>query len=248
MPARCLFVVAALVACAAARAGWDRPPPPVADPRLGAPPQADPSPTGWACNLDTLVSGESCVFEADPPGLADPPRQAAENVAGVVALAPVACARAARRPADPRPEPGAVALCRREFEERARTCNVDGGAVLDTTGHFAARGRACYGRLQEVLTRARFLAAAAGPCCACAVENGCAASAEACHRAAAGFTLERPACVERACAQACQAFLPIPEPSLPPSPLPPGFPEPPPPPPPAARPAAQPVAPGAQHT
>jgi len=178
------------------------------DPRLYAPPSADQSPTTFACTVETLAAGKSCVFEGQALPAADATRQAQENGKAAAALGNQLCARAARLAAEPRADPDVLAACQRSFVEKAAGCAADGSApLLDAEGRFGSGARACYAAMSGVLARARFMAAATGACCRCLVAAGCARSGEQCNRGLAAGE-GGGACLARKCPEACGAFTP----------------------------------------
>jgi len=185
------------------------------DARLYAPPSADPSPTTFACTVETLASGKSCVFEGQALPSADATRQAQENGRAAAALGNQLCARAAKLAAEPRADPDVLAACQRSFVERAAGCAADGSApLLDAEGRFGGGARACYAAMSGVLARARFMASATGGCCRCLTAAGCARSGEQCNRGLAAGE-GGGACMARKCPEACRAFAPD-EPAPPP--------------------------------
>lgn len=183
---------------AALALAWDPPPPPAADPYLTAPPTSNLDPTAYACTAETLVSGKDCIFEGEPSAAL--PADAAKLAQGL-------CARAARRAAVAAPDPAVLAICRRDVESTARSCLGDQPAV-DREDRFLPAARACYAAIQATLAGVNFMAAVTSECCRCASESGCAASAEACNRAAARGRLERAACVIERCMEPCKSLLP----------------------------------------
>jgi len=212
--ARSFLAIAAATAALSVPA-WDPQPPPAADPHLMAPPTTSAAPTAFACTVETLVSGKTCVFEGTSP--ATDPAQARTDAKR---LAEDLCAQAARRSAA-EADATLIEACRRDIAEKARRC-AGNGVLLDVEGRFLPAARACYATLEAALAEVRFMDAATTECCRCAVENGCAPVAEACNRLAARGTVERPVCVAKSCATACEALLPLPperEPS-PPAPSP----------------------------
>src|SRR5690349_16883850 len=104
------FALAALLAAGVSRAGEQ-------DRRLSAPPTVDPSPTGYACTVETLASGAGCVFEGDPlPTPAGGPRWTMADVGGQL------CAAAARAQGEARPDAGVKAWCEAEVLKGIRRC------------------------------------------------------------------------------------------------------------------------------
>ncbi len=204
------MLLAALVAATAVRA---EDPAPAADPHLFAAPSADATSTAWSCTVETLSAGAKCVFESQAAIAPDPARQAVENAAAAAKLADALCAKAARNPLEPIPDPSVLSVCRQSFAEKAMACGADGSRpLLDDQGRFGSEFRLCYAALGDVLARARTLAASAGPCCRCLVASKCVPSGERCNREALAGTLEGPAarCAADACAEACRAQIPVP--------------------------------------
>lgn len=209
---RRVWVLAAALCAVPARAGE---PATAVDPRLYAEPSADTSPTGWACTVETLASGAECVFESEAPAAGDAARQAVENAAAAAKLGDGLCAKAARHPYDPIPDPDVLSACRRSFTERAMACGADGTRpLLDAEGRFGAEFRVCYAALGGVLARARTMASTAAPCCRCLVASRCVTSGERCNADAISQTLDGPVarCAEQSCFDSCRAQLPLPPP------------------------------------
>jgi len=187
-------------------------PVPAADPRLFAEPSADTSPTPYACTAETLAAGAKCIFESQAGPAADAARQAIENAQAAARLADGLCAKAARHPQEPIPDPEVLAACKRMFTERAMGCGADGTRPLvDSAGRFGEEFRVCYSAMGQVLARARTMAASSGPCCRCLVAARCIASGERCNQDALERTLEGPAarCAAESCADACRAQIPV---------------------------------------
>lgn len=202
-----LLVVAALGA-SLARAGE---PPPAADPRLYAEPSTDGSPTPYACTVETLSSGARCIFESQAPPAADPARQAVENAQAAVRLADALCAKAARHPQEPVPDPDVLAACRRAFVEKAMGCGADGTrAILDDGGRFGPELRLCYAAMSEALARARTMATSSGACCRCLVAARCTTSGVRCNEEATRRLLDGAVarCAFESCEEACRGRLP----------------------------------------
>jgi hypothetical protein len=205
------LAVAAALAAAVARGEEPRS---AADPRLYAEPRADESPTPFACTVETLAAGSSCVFESAAPRAADPARQAVENAATAAKLADRLCPGASRHPDDPIPDPDVLAACKRSFAEKAMACGADGTrAVLDADGRFGGEFRTCYAALSGVLSRALTTARAAAPCCRCLVSEKCAPSADRCTGDALSRLLDGAAarCAEERCRDACRTYVAYPE-------------------------------------
>ena len=122
---------------------------------LGAPPQADESPTAWACTVETLRAGCECVFEAEVPPSAstDVQAQAASNVRTLKDIGHTLCLRAARPPSGGAVDRNLVAQCERQYAGVAEdTCGLDGKApIIDAKGRFVPAARACYRQLSELL-------------------------------------------------------------------------------------------------
>lgn len=188
-------------------------PVPAADPRLYAEPSADASPTPYACTVETLGSGARCIFESQAVPASDASRHAVENAQAAAKLADALCAKAARHPQEPIPDPDVLAACKRAFAEKAMACGAEGGRpLLDGGGRFGREFRVCYSAMSEALARARTMTGSSGPCCRCLVAARCAASGERCNQESMMRTLEGPAarCAAESCAEACRAHLPVP--------------------------------------
>jgi hypothetical protein len=212
---RFLWVVG--VAAALARA---EEPAPAADPRLFAEPSADASPTPFACTVETLSSGARCVFESRAERAADAGRQAVENAQVAARLVDGLCARAARHPHEPIPDPDVLATCKRSLSQKAMACGADGARpVLDADGRFGPEFRTCYSAMSEALARVRTMAGSSGPCCRCLAAARCVASGERCNQEALTRTLDGEAarCAAERCGEACGAQIPAPA-AAPPAP------------------------------
>jgi hypothetical protein len=201
--------LAALLVAGAARAEAPRPPP-AADPRLYAPPSVREEATGFACSVETLVSGADCVLESDAPASTDTVAQARDNEALAASLSGWACAFAARAPGDPAADRGVLAQCEKAFKEQALGCGAEGArALLDGRGLFAPEARRCYAALGEVLASTRTMAATTAPCCRCLAAARCL-DGDRCHRDLLGGAVpsRASACLQASCATACRSFLP----------------------------------------
>lgn len=175
-----------------------------ADRRLSAPPTVDTSPTGYACTVETLLDGSTCVFESDaaPTGPEAQHRSMAD-------LGEKICAAAARPPGEARPDPGVQAVCVAEVRKSVRRCADDKAPLLDGAGRFLPSARACYAALGDVLARARTLAATVAPCCRCLAEERCG-DARACVMGGLGKALSGAAgkCASRSCSVTCGPYIP----------------------------------------
>lgn len=203
-----------LLAAAVARAEAPRPPP-AADPRLYAPPSVREEATGFACSVETLVSGAACVLESDAPASTDTAAQAKDNEALAASLSGWACTFAARALGDPAADRDVMAPCEKAFKAQALGCGADGArALLDGRGLFAPEARRCYAALGDVLATTRTMAALTVPCCRCLAAARCF-DADRCHRDLLGGAVpaRAAACLGASCATACRSFLPDPAPA-----------------------------------
>ncbi len=205
-----IVAAVALALASAAAAQVDPGPPPPAG-------QVDASPTPWSCTVDTLLSGDDCVFETEARASANPEQQALENARAAARLADRACARASRPALEPVADPSVLAACKKDFVERAMACGVDGThPLLDGRGRFAPGMRICYYAMSEVLARAKFMAETSAGCCRCLVRSRCARSGEQCNRDVSRNELQGSKCIEGPCSDACRSFVPEPGPPQPP--------------------------------
>lgn len=189
--------------------------PPAADPRLYAPPSVQAEASGFACSVDTLVSGAECILESDAPAASNLIAQAKDNVALAASLSAWACNTAARAPGEPAADREVMVQCERAFKEKAQACSADGvRALLDARRRFAPEARTCYAGLGAALAATRTMAAVAVPCCRCLTAARCLPVA---HCASDLLVWPLPArtasCLRQSCAAACRTFLPEPAPA-----------------------------------
>jgi hypothetical protein len=203
------FLLASALASATAVA---EAPAPAADPRLFAAPNADPSASPYACTVETLERGTTCVFESQAAPVADAARQSVENAQAAGRLADRLCSKASRNPLEPIPDPDVLATCKRSFVEKAMACGVETTTpLLDADGRFGSEFRPCYAALADVLGRARVMAASSAPCCRCLAASRCLSSGEGCNARAFSRTLGGAAsgCAAEHCNEPCRAYLPV---------------------------------------
>jgi hypothetical protein len=179
---------------------------------LGAPPQADESPTAWACTVETLRAGRECIFEADVTSSTDVQAQAAGNVRTLKDIGHTLCVQAAKPPSGVAADKNLVAQCERKFTDAAEdSCGLDGKSpVIDAKGRFAPAARACYRQLSQVLQDTAMMATVASACCQCAEKRGCPGTGERCYenvsrQEVAGSAL---ACLSSQCGEACSLVMP----------------------------------------
>ncbi len=194
------IVAIAVLLYAAARAGAGE-----LDRRLAAPPQADSSPTGFACTVDTLISGADCVFEGDP-NLAP---AAGTTSWSTASASETLCAAASRPPSEARPDAGVRSACEADVSRSLERCARPGTVLLDPGGRFLPSARACYAAIGNALARARTLAATVAPCCRCLAQAGCGDAFTCVRRGLVGFLSGAEGnCAVRACHSSCGAYLP----------------------------------------
>jgi hypothetical protein len=179
---------------------------------LGAPPQADESPTAWACTVETLRTGRECIFEADVTSSTDVQAQSAGNVRSLKDIGHTLCVQAAKPPSGVAADKNLVTQCERKFADAAEdSCGLDGKTpVIDAKGRFAPAARTCYRQLSQVLQDTAMMATVASACCQCAEKRGCPGTGERCHENVArqevgGAAL---ACLANQCGEACSLVMP----------------------------------------
>lgn len=179
---------------------------------LGAPPQADESPTAWACTVDTLRAGRECVFEAEVSSSTDVQAQTASNVRSLKDIGHTLCMQAAKPPSGVAADKNLVAQCERKFADAAEdSCGLDGKApVIDAKGRFAPAARACYRQLSQVLQDTAMMATVASACCQCAEKRGCPGTGERCHENVSRQEVAPAAlaCLANQCGEACALVMP----------------------------------------
>jgi hypothetical protein len=179
---------------------------------LGAPPQADESPTAWACTVETLRAGRECVFEADVTSSTDVQSQAAGNIRALKDIGRTLCAQAAKPPSGVAADKNLVAQCERKFADAAEdACGLDGKVpVIDAKGRFAPAARACYRQLSLVLQDTAMMAAVASACCQCAEKRGCPGTGDRCHENVSRQEVGPAvlACLSNQCGEACSLVMP----------------------------------------
>ena len=175
--------------------------------------RADPSPTGFSCTAETLLSDEECVFESEAGPVSDATAaQAVANERLAAEIANKACRASARVGAELRPDEALLAICTEDAKAAVETCGIEGRyPLLDKEGRFAPQADGCYLALADTLRRTRFMASVTAPCCRCAVAAKCVSSAPACNRDLASPEPRLPRCAQEACQSACSVFVTSPE-------------------------------------
>ncbi|HEY4220071.1 MAG TPA: hypothetical protein VGO62_01985 [Myxococcota bacterium] len=167
------------------------------------------SPSPWACDTDTLVSGKRCHFDAlaKPRAVDDPAAQHKKNDDALGALVRSVCTQVALSP-DAALVADVQSMCSERMSAVAKSCGKDDAhALVDDRGRFAPSAKACYGALRAGVDAVKQATDAWAPCCHCLAAAKCAASFSGC---ALGFadgkkpTIARP-CIEATCADDCRA-------------------------------------------
>ncbi|WP_233166213.1 hypothetical protein [Archangium sp. Cb G35] len=179
---------------------------------LGAPPQADESPTAWACTVETLRAGRECIFEADVTSSTDVQAQAAGNVRTLKDIGHALCTQAAKPPTGVTADKNLVSQCERKFSDAAEDyCGLDGKTpIIDSKGRFAPAARACYRQMSQVLQDTTMMATVASACCQCAEKRGCPGTGERCYENVSRQEVGASAlvCLSNQCGEACSLVMP----------------------------------------
>jgi hypothetical protein len=198
-PLRILLVLALL---------WQGWPARATDPVPGPPPgPVDDSPTGFACTVDTLLSGRKCSLEFAPSESADSRQQADQNVAQAQAAGSRLCERVTHIRDESSSDPDLRQYCQKAYEIAASAqCSLGGAhALLDAAGRFATDSGPCYRAMAAVLSHVRTAAALSARCCRCAAA-ACSMAYGQCNESILRSSLKEEfvACARSRCEAQCE--------------------------------------------